>query len=185
MLTLMACLGAEEPLGRKDHVGRGAHARLAGQRQSRAVCIHQRLGERQPEARPGLPARGSVELVEGLHGIGDLVLAHADAAVAHPHAQLALHNRAGHDDLPTLFGELDGVGEKIEQDLLEPSRIGTTRGRSSASEVRSTMRERLASGSKLATQISTTSPTSTAVKSSSNLPASILEISSRSLSRLS
>ena len=45
--------------------------------------------------------------------------------------------RARHDHLAAFLGELDGVGEQVEQDLLQPPRIGDDRrqlGRERSSE---------------------------------------------------
>ena len=85
---------------------------------------------------------------------------------------------------PPALVNLMALERRLSRICLSRRGSATTAGRLGASEVRSTMRSRLASGCRLLTQSSTSSGRSTAVKSRSNLPASILEMSSRSLSRL-
>ena len=64
------------------------------------------------------------ELTERLHCGLDLLLGHAVAGVAHPQGRFAALARCGRDDhLAARAGELDRVGEKIEHDLLDLSKI--------------------------------------------------------------
>ena len=95
----------------------------------------------------GLFARRGVQLVERLHGDGDLVLGHADAVVTHPPSDSPLSINCN-DTItwPPTLANLMALERRLSRICLNRLAIGDTAGRFSASEVRSTTRAALASG---------------------------------------
>ena len=73
---------------------------------------------------PGARARRGRDLPERLERGREVVLAHADAGVAHPQHHLAGVGDRGRDDhLPARDRELDRVREQIEHDLAHRARV--------------------------------------------------------------
>ena len=66
--------------------------------------------------------------MEGLHGIGDVVLAHPDARVVHTQAQFRADHRSRHDDLSPFPGELDRVGEQLPEEPVDLGLVGVQLG---------------------------------------------------------
>src|SRR5229473_4399565 len=82
--------------------------------------------QRQPKAGALVTAaEPGIYLTERLQRDLDLSLAHADTGVAHFKCDGVGPGLAhGDDDRSAGLGELDGVGQQIEQNLLQPHRIG-------------------------------------------------------------
>jgi hypothetical protein len=85
---------------------------------------------------------------------------------------------------PPAFVNLIAFERRLSRICFSRRGSAMTAGRLGASDVRKTIRSRWASGCRLLTHSRMISGASTAVKSSSNFPASILEISRRSFRRL-
>ncbi|WP_249931324.1 hypothetical protein [Ramlibacter sp. 2FC] len=106
----------------------GALARGAFDPDAAAHQLRQALGNREPQARAPVAARGrAVGLLERMEQAGDLLRRQADAGVAHGAAQqhiarpLLQHAHADRD--LAVLGELDRVVGKVDQDLTEPQRV--------------------------------------------------------------
>jgi hypothetical protein len=81
-------------------------------------------GERQPQARAGLPDRPVADLLELLEHPELVVLGDADPCVDDVHPDDVGHRLRRDRDRATLGGELDRVGEEVVEDLPEPAAIG-------------------------------------------------------------
>ena len=102
----------------------GALAEPALQGDLAAHRLHQALADRQPQAGAAVVAVGGVlDLEEGLEHLGGLVGRDADAGVADREAEpgLALGGGRGGDadGDRALVGELDGVADDVEEELVE------------------------------------------------------------------
>src|SRR4051794_28162412 len=97
----MRCLSAMVgPRGRQYYRERRALARLAVDRDAPTVCLHDALGDRQPEAGAlGLPGEQVVDAVEAVEDLLSLGARYAHAVVAHVDAHAARVRRDGQPDL--------------------------------------------------------------------------------------
>ena len=95
--------------------------------------FHQRLGQRQAQTRTllGLGVL-ALDLFEGSGEPGQIVGGDADAGVLHadPHAlaQRVLAALGAHGDQAAAGGELDGVGQQVQQHLFDGPVIGVDLG---------------------------------------------------------
>ena len=122
--------------GRPDREAElAAVAHLARDPDPAAHQLGQALADRQPQAGAAVAARGrGVDLAERLEQPVQPVRRDADAGVADREGQLVKRRRAveaagahREDDLAPL-GELDGVGEQVEQDLAQPRHVADDGG---------------------------------------------------------
>jgi len=81
--------------------------------------VRELTADRQPEPRAsGRPGEPLIALHEGLEDVLEEILPDPATGVANLDAQVLVIDAAMHLD-PAAIGELDGVREKIEQDLFE------------------------------------------------------------------
>src|SRR5713101_6946183 len=114
----------DEPAHRQADGHGGADALLAGDVQPAAMQLDQADGQRQAEAGAGMLAvPGAGHLAETGHGGLNLGRVHADAAVDDLEMHAVLDDPAAHQYAPARMAELDGVGDEVEQHLLELERI--------------------------------------------------------------
>ena len=87
--------------------------------------LDQRLGDGQAQAGT-LVALGELafDLFEGAAQFGQSFLGNANAAVGNAQHHVVVRHPSAHRDLAAGRGELDGVGQKIERDLLERAAVG-------------------------------------------------------------
>src|SRR5581483_3135076 len=98
----------------------GALADLAVQAQIAAMQADEAFDDRQAEARAFMAALiGLAGLKERIADPFEIVGRDADAVVAHPQYEARAFNGRGHRDLAATLGELEGVGNEIDHDLLE------------------------------------------------------------------
>src|ERR1700687_4253537 len=115
----------DQPILREDDIGGRSYPSFAGKHEPRPIGVHERLGDGESKASSGLFARRRVELMKGVHGKCDLVYGHADAVSVHAQSELAPFDQLDRDEhLTADIGELDGVGEEVKEDLLEPPPVG-------------------------------------------------------------
>ena len=88
--------------------------------------LRQSFGDRQAQTRPVIFAvQRAFDLGEGLKGKRHFVRAHADAGIHHLDIDTAvLRQASGNHNAPAAFGELDRIGQDVQEDLLELQRIG-------------------------------------------------------------
>ena len=109
---------------RQHHRHRGALVDPARHHEVAAVERDQRLHDRQ--AKPGALVTALIGLAGLEERIADplqIVGGDADAGVDHAQRQMRPFHRGRHRDGAAAFGELDGVGNQIEHDLLEGAQI--------------------------------------------------------------
>ena len=98
--------------------------------QPSAMHFRQPYGERKPQPRPFEPARKAVvDLPEEFERLADFVAGHSYPRVSDRKTQTSLRIRGGRDiDAAAGRGELDRVGQKINQDLLDLVFVGIDGG---------------------------------------------------------
>ena len=102
---------------------------LAGDVEGAAVQFGQPPRQRQPEA-GALAAAGeaAIDLAERLARDRDLGRRHPETGIAHLEFDAAVGAAAhGEDDGAAGIGEFDRIAEQVQQDLLEPGRVGDQR----------------------------------------------------------
>ena len=118
-------LGAEvaTPLGKRDGEA-GARMAVAVRADAAAVDHHQlaRQGQADPRAAVG-PAVGHVHLVEALEELIGPFGRESRAVVGDHHLDVVELVAQRHRDVPVRGGELDGVGEQVDEDPLQPLRV--------------------------------------------------------------
>src|SRR5205809_4106818 len=109
------------PAGLRDREREPAPPALAALHPDPAAVQRDQLaGETQSQTRSLLPAVvGAVILEEGLADAGQLLGSDTDPVVRHGELQEAAVLRGLHDDQPPVGGELDRVGEQVQQDLAQ------------------------------------------------------------------
>src|SRR6266849_9689287 len=118
------CVLRDEPAHRQADGHGGADALLAGDMQPAAMQLDQADGQRQAEASARMLAvPGAGHLAETGHGGLNLGRVHADAAVDDLEMHAVLDDPAAHQYAPARMAELDGVGDEVEQHLLELERV--------------------------------------------------------------
>ena len=86
------------------------------------------LGNRKPEARPAARLGELVlHLLEGPAQLLDVARRNADAGVANGNRHHAVGGQRGNGDAAALRRELHGVGQKVDQHLLEGAAVGPQR----------------------------------------------------------
>ena len=147
--------GARVPSGMR-HGERGALARARSRRRhGAAVQPHQLLDQREADAGAlvGAAAR-ALDPVEALEQPRQLGRGDADAGVARRSARPRGLRSAERDRDPALEGELEGVGEQVEDDLLPHVAVDVDRlGRAAGSRPRSASPARSTAERKLAGQL--------------------------------
>ena len=94
-------------------------------RDAPAVHLDELLDHGQPDAQPPLgPGRRTVPLGEQVEDAREQVGPDADARVGHPDDRVARLPRGLHLDPAARLGVLGRVVEQVDQDLLEPDRVG-------------------------------------------------------------
>ena len=110
---------------RQDDGERGARTRAALDPHLAAVPLHDRVGDRQAEARAFLALGGE----EGIEDAPAHVLGHADAGVGDREDDVAVILRAGADaQRPAPRHRVDGVQDQVGEDLVELGRASHDRG---------------------------------------------------------
>ena len=110
---------------------RGALAGRAVQLQGGAVQFHQGHGQRQAESHTLVVSRvAACDLTEGRNRLGHVLFGDADAGVRDREDQrpVAVNSRR-YRDFAAFGGELDGVADEVEQNLLDLGLVGAKRRR--------------------------------------------------------
>src|SRR3990170_1733676 len=105
----------------RDGEGEGrALAELARERQRAAVQLDQPASQREPQARSlALPRVVVADLAELLEHRLLVFCRDPDAGIGDRHRHRVAVQRRAHGDLASLWGELDRVGQEVEQHLLD------------------------------------------------------------------
>src|SRR3989338_2431726 len=104
---------------RQIEVERGAFTRTAAQNDLRAVQLHQLLGNRQPQTRATLFATGRrIDLIETIEDARLLISGNSDSGVLHHDPRIDIDDLDGNGH-PAALRELDGIGDEIEENLLQ------------------------------------------------------------------
>src|SRR5205814_1523727 len=93
-----------------------------------SLCFHQVLRDEQAESEAAdTPGRAAVGLSEALEHVREKRRVDAAAAVGHLNLDRAPSENGADRDPTSLRREFHRVGEEVEEDLLEPARIGHER----------------------------------------------------------
>ena len=95
------------------------HPELALQEVRTAGMVGRELNALGMEVHSGIAKTGVVGLLEGEHP-GQVVFRDADPGIRHRHNKAAAVDSSGDDDASAGWGELDGVVNEVDQDLLQP-----------------------------------------------------------------
>ena len=126
--SVLALLG-RPPVERQAHHHRRAGAERRADAHHAAMQFDQRLGDgqAQPRAVMGL-GELAFDLLERPAELLQRVARDADAGILDADHHGAARHAAAHRDAAFLGGELDGVGQQIERDLLERAPVGLAGG---------------------------------------------------------
>jgi len=111
--------------GRESKDDSGAVARRGGESECSTMKFNWRFYQRQ--AQPCafiLAAHRSIDLGEGLQRRFDVFFMHADAGIGYRNLEGTVSERDLYPDRSVWFGELDRVGQKVDQNLFDQSFVG-------------------------------------------------------------